>query len=139
MLGQMKKIKKNIWVIFSEENDGNTLISILPGKTGSSKVKDYVQQVWNDRYLSFDENISFLNRRKSLPYKAEFAPYSNIPFGGRIISGYAGADVYAIYAYSVTDNQDSIVINYRMPSKFDREELAVTEWKELTTEIKKQT
>ena len=136
-LGQMKKIKKNMWVVFARENNGNTLISILSGRTSSSKMKDYVEQMWVDRHLSLEEMISFINRRRHLPFKAEFAGYNNIPFMGRILCGYDGADVYAIHAYSVIYNDDCIVINYRMPSQFDREEFVVTEWKEFTTEIKK--
>lgn len=131
------KIIRNMWVILTKGANENTLISILSGRKGSSFIKEYIEQLWIERYLSFEEKLYYLNRRGKLPYRAQSAPCNTIPCENRLICGYTNAEIWAIYSYAFTEQRDFFIFHYRMPAGFDKDEHIVTPWNDLSINIKK--
>ena len=130
------KINRNMWIILTKATTENTLISILSGRKGSSFIKEYIEQLWSERYFSFEEKLYYLNRRGKLPYRAQTAPY-NIPCDNRLICGYPNAEIWAIYSYAFTEHKDFFVFHYRLPAGFDKDEHVVTQWKDTSINIQK--
>jgi len=127
-----------MWVIFHKGSNENILLSLLPYRKGKSQIKQYVEQMWIDRFLSFSEQLFYLNNKKKLPYHAQVAPYQNVPFDGRIICGYEGAEVWAIQSYAYSVEGDSITIYYKLPSRFNLDEPHEIEWKHLSRQLQLQ-
>jgi hypothetical protein len=130
------KNREKMWVVFVKDDNENILISLLTSRKGTVRIKEYVEQMWFDRFLSFKEKLYFLYKRKALPYKAKKTGYNNIPSGDRIICGDNGMEIWAINSFAHTVDGGYIEIDYRLPSKFDWEKPEDIEWKYFSVKIK---
>ena len=115
------KVKKNLWVIYHKKNTENILISLLSGRKGSTQIIDYLEQVWIDKFLNFNERVNILNSKKNLPYRATAMPYSDIPSSVRFYCGYNGAEIRAIYCTAYQLEGKITKFYYRIPTAYDWE------------------
>ena len=63
----------NAWIVYSEDpaSGHKQLLSILDSRKSRSAVSAYVEQLYVDKFGSFDERVAYKKRKKSWPYLAE--------------------------------------------------------------------
>lgn len=55
------KTNKNMWVVFVRTKEENYLLSLLPSRKGPNYIKEYLEQLWCDRFLSLEEQLHFIS------------------------------------------------------------------------------
>ncbi|CAE6899616.1 hypothetical protein [Paraburkholderia domus] len=75
---------KSAWLItleFAGPKRKPEIVSILNGRTGAGRVKDLVEQIYADRFLSAEERISRIRERANMAYRADIDIVQRITCG----------------------------------------------------------
>ena len=99
------------WLVIEEScHDGSKrLLSVISARKNEQYVRDFVEQIYVDRYASFAEKIAYKNNRERSPFKVE--PYE---FSDSVIR--CGHDpIFCAYRCDLLKREGSILrYSYRL-------------------------
>lgn len=73
------------WLITLEgTSTPKKVISILPPRTPSKRVREHVEQLYVDQFLSPSERLEYLKDKSSITYPAESNQFNNQPDSGLV-------------------------------------------------------
>ena len=105
------------WIIHSEDMpSGNTeLISIMSPRKTISRIAEYVEQIYVNRFASLEEKLAYKKNRSNWPYPAEIL----IP--ARVVSCGHSPVYFAHYYHRIRIDGRRLIGEYRFVKSIDRD------------------